>query len=107
MSKRILLTSLFITLFILLFFAFTSNEVYYSQSEGDMHTRLREQLEIVENSAAQNGALPSAEQIALSLDGAEVTIFTVDGDMEDTTLSVGADTFSTEETARGRAPCCT
>ena len=76
MSKRILITSLFITLFILLIFAFTSNEVYYSQSEGDMHTRLREQLNTVESVAAQNGALPSAEQIALSLDGAEVTVIT-------------------------------
>lgn len=103
MSKRILITSLFITLFILLIFAFTSNEVYYSQSEGDMHTRLREQLNTVESVAAQNDALPSAEQIALSLDGAEVTIFTVDGDMEDTTLSVGTETFSSEETATALA----
>lgn len=50
MSKRILITSLLITLFILLVFAFTSNELYYAQTEGDAMSHLVEKMSALEES---------------------------------------------------------
>ena len=50
MSKRILITSLLITLFILLVFAFTSNELYYAQTEGDATSHLVEIMSALEES---------------------------------------------------------
>ncbi len=50
MSKRILITSLLITLFILLVFAFTSNELYYAQTEGDATSHLVEKMSALEES---------------------------------------------------------
>ncbi len=50
MSKRILITSLLITLFILLVFAFTSNKLYYAQTEGDATSHLVEKMSALEES---------------------------------------------------------
>lgn len=85
MSKRILLTSLFITLFILLFFAFTSNEVYYAQLEGDMNTRLHEEMESFVSTDPQISEL-TAENISDMLDCEYVTLFSESGTAYDSTI---------------------
>ena len=85
MSKRILLTSLAITLFILLFFAFTSNEVYYAQLEGDLTSDLVKQIEMLDQLELNDST--AADDIADSLKGADVTIYDLNGTVTDSTFS--------------------
>lgn len=84
MSKRILLTSLAITLFILLFFAFTSNEVYYAQLEGDLTSDLVKQIEMLDQLELNDST--AADDIADSLKGADVTIYDLNGTVTDSTF---------------------
>ena len=84
MSKRILLTSLAITLFILLFFAFTSNEVYYAQLEGDLTSDLVKQIEMLDQLELNDNT--AADDIADSLKGADVTIYDLNGTVTDSTF---------------------
>lgn len=84
MSKRILLTSLAITLFILLFFAFTSNEVYYAQLEGDLTSDLVKQIEMLDQLELNDST--AADDIADSLKGADVTIYDLNGAVTDSTF---------------------
>lgn len=84
MSKRILLTSLAITLFILLFFAFTSNEVYYAQLEGDLTSDLVKQIEMLDQLELNDST--AADDIADSLKGADVTIYNLNGTVTDSTF---------------------
>lgn len=87
MSKRILLTSLFITLFILLFFAFTSNEVYYAQIEGDVNARLQAQMELyVKSLTEERDGNEAAAEIADIVDGTFVTVFDMSGVVTDSTM---------------------
>ena len=71
MSKRILITSLLITLFILLVFAFTSNELYYAQTEGDATSHLVEKMSALEES---EGTPDDAGRLSDMLD-IDVTVF--------------------------------
>ena len=84
MSKRILLTSLAITLFILLFFAFTSNEVYYAQLDGDLTSDLVKQIEMLDQLELNDST--AADDIADSLKGADVTIYDLNGTVTDSTF---------------------
>ncbi len=75
MSKRILITSLLITLFILLVFAFTSNELYYAQTEGDATSHLVEKMSALEESEETPD---DAGRLSDMLD-VDVTVFGDDG----------------------------
>ena len=86
MSKRILITSLCITMFILVVFAFTSNEVYYAQTEGDEHSHVNEQLAVLESSISPDTDIGNAADLACLLSGAEVTIYDDSGVITDTSL---------------------
>lgn len=84
MSKRILLTSLVITLFILLFFAFTSNEVYYAQLEGGLNSDLVRQINYLDQFEPDESV--TAEYIANALKGVDVTIYDQNGNIVDSTF---------------------
>lgn len=75
MSKRILITSLLITLFILLVFAFTSNELYYAQTEGDATSHLVESMSALEE---LDETPDDAGRLSDMLD-VDVTVFGDDG----------------------------
>lgn len=87
MSKRILLTSLLVTVFVLLFFALASVEVYNGQAVSEAENSLKVYMNVYES-----GCEPTQEGAAAlssALNGARVTIMNADG-------SVIADTGGAE-----------
>lgn len=77
MSKRILLTSLLVTVFVLLFFAVASVEVYNDQAEAEAEDSLKVYMNFYENGCETNDE--GAAALSSLLGGARVTFLTSDG----------------------------
>lgn len=87
MSKRILLTSLLVTVFVLLFFALASVEVYSGQAVTEAQENLKVYMNVYESGCGTTQE--DAAALSSLLGGARVTIMNADG-------SVVADTAGIE-----------